>query len=304
MKAIACADLHLSDKAPSSRNADYPEQCLEKFSQIFEAAVDNDCPYIVVAGDFFDKPIVSLEFLNKVIKIRTHFSKIKLVTIPGQHDMKYHQLGTLNKTAYGILKEAGLIIHMDVGNWHNGIVGLPWETELSEKDMQTDMDILLVHRMVTESGPLFEGQTDWISGKGLLEQYPRTKFIISGDNHKPHIVKDRSRCGGININCGSMMRKSKDQMNYKPCMYCIDTDTGEYEMIPFVIEDNVWDMVKIELDERKQDSKKELQAFLDSLDSGSTRPDFESILEEFIESRKPSKAVRDIIDAELAGTCK
>src|SRR6056297_1273436 len=105
---IACADLHISDKSPSKRTKEYPEQVLSKLNQILKITKKKThTNFLVIAGDFFDSPMVSYDTTRKVIKIlRKH--NVEIFCIPGQHDIRYHQIG-LQNTPLGILKQTGLV---------------------------------------------------------------------------------------------------------------------------------------------------------------------------------------------------
>lgn len=309
-KYIATADWHLSDKATKNRKADYPELGLAKVEQIFMIAEEENASGILLVGDMFDKSSVSLEYMIKVANIFRAYYDIPVISIPGNHDLKYHSMNTLMKTSYGFFYTAGLTEMLDEGlaPFNDEVFGIPWEGALA--DPEKDMPVMMVHEMVTSGGPLFPGQEGYTEALSLMKRYPNARVVLSGDNHKPHVYQNKRMPGRIQINCGSIMRKSKSEMNYKPAVWLFDTDDEEFVLgenvieIPLKIEEDVWDFTKIEMDEKLKASKDELQEFLSLLGETATKPDFESVLAEVVHESGLNENVLNIINDIMAKVTK
>jgi DNA repair exonuclease SbcCD nuclease subunit len=295
MKIIACADLHITNKRPKSRKDDYYQTALRKFKDILEMAHGS---VLVIAGDFFDKHNVPYQVTRDIVDILLdHVGPI--LVVPGQHDLRYHVKG-LSNTPLGILEAAGLvtILRSDKIEIVDGVsfVGAGWD-DFPDKD--ENCNVMVAHRMVTLNGPLFPGHEDYTTAGEFLKEYPGIDIIISGDNHKPHVWDNMS--GQVQVNCGSMLRKSKDQIDFKPRVF--EIRTGERTVAPIYldIEKDVFNMDEIEREEERdlirQEAEESIQKFIGSLNvDDSEKPNFENVLRKVIQKVKPKKTVVQVID--------
>jgi len=296
MKIIVAADLHIRSKNPISRKGDYFSQVLTKFREILQIT-ENNSGLLFVAGDFFDSAKAPYYVVKKIIEIIKKYD-VDIYVVPGQHDLLFH-VGGLDNTPLGILQAAGVIkiLSSTMKTKYYGIsfIGSGWNDEPQE-----EADILITHRMITYKGELWPGQKDFSTAAAIMRKYPWAKVIVSGDNHLPHIVTGEGR---YQINCGSMMRSSKDQIDFKPGVYLIDTKGWKFDRIHLHIEDpdDVFDFSKITIEEMKKEAKKEAEAkiskFINSLPkTDQERPNFKRILSSVIEQADPSKAVKELIN--------
>ena len=151
--------------------------------------------------------------------------------------------------------------------------------------------------MVVEDGPLWPGQKDFTSA-GYLLKGTKFKYIISGDNHLPFVVKKKGR---YVINCGSLMRSASDQLEHRPRIYLIDTTENSVTpiYIPIKPSSKVFDLHKIKANKEKKENKK-LDQFIDSLTlEEKSKPNFTNVLNSVIKQAKPKKKVKDIINLML-----
>jgi len=281
MKFIACADIHLSDKCPKSRKGNYFKQILVKFEYILKRTQKTDSKLLVIAGDFFDTTKAKYKVTNKI-----------------QHDLNYHVSG-LDNTPLGILETAGAIsiLNNKTTITIGGVtfIGAGWNEKPKEQ-----ADVLVIHRMIVKKGELWAGQTNYSTAHAILRKYPWAKCIISGDNHLPHSLRTKNK---LQINCGSMVRSTKAQINYQPRCWIIDTEKWETKPIKIkcLASDDVFDMNQIEIDETKDDAKREAEekiaAFIDTLpNTEKEKPNYKSILSNVIDQTKPKKNVMNIIN--------
>jgi hypothetical protein len=100
-----------------------------------------------------------------------------------------------------------------------------------------------------------------------------------------------------------MMRSNKSQINFKPRVYEIDTDTWTTKPIYLKIEkpEDVFDFEKIELEEIKKeikdDAQEKISAFIATLPQNTQeKPNFSNVLQSIIKETKPTKNVTEIIN--------
>lgn len=300
---VASADLHIHSKVPENRKGDYFNQVINKFSWLVANTIRySPIELLVVAGDFFDSPSVPYKVTKKVLAIIKD-SNIKIMVVPGQHDLRYH-VGGLDNTPLGILEESDQIEILTPKmskTTFGGVsfVGAGWNEEPEE-----EADVLVMHRMITKKGELWPGQTNYSSAHAILRKYPWAKCIISGDNHTPHTLRVKDDCGGhrLQINCGSLVRSTKSQIDYQPRAHLVDISDWSTKMIkiPCLPSDEVFDFDKIAIKELKEEAKKKAELkiaeFIETLPKNSKeKPNFKTILNDVVAQAKPKKSVRAII---------
>ena len=301
MEFIASADLHICDNLPQNRkDKDYLDTCLNKFKNIMEITNETDSKLLVLAGDIFDSAKVKYLVLNAVLDIIYQYPRIKILAIPGQHDCRYH-MGSLLDTPMGILQTTGVfhILNDNLVTINNiSFVGTGWNEEI---DPEIKADVLVTHQMVTYKGELWPGQTNYSTAHAILRKYKKINVIISGDNHLPHLVESEGR---LQINCGSMLRKSKDQIEFLPRVWSVDTEYWTTSPIFLKIKpaEDVFDLDKIELEEITDIAKKEadekIKAFIQTLpETEKERPNFKLILQSVVKQTNPSEEVVKIINS-------
>ncbi len=297
----AISDLHFSDKKPKYRkDLAYLATCFSKLEIILDFTVQSGAKVLVIAGDIFDYPTVPRHVVTDMqIMLANH--DVRILVIPGQHDLRYHAKGIKN-TPLGNVVSSGLMELLSAEHpiVIDGVrfVGQGWEEKVS-----CEGDVLVTHQMVTKKGPLWPGQSDFISAPGILNQHKDFKCVISGDNHKPHFFQPPSQPDRLQINCGSIMRSSKDQVDYKPSIWLIDTSDYSFRSDELYIQDakEVFDFPKMALDETKEIARKEAQekidAFVDSFDQKEgEKTDFKTVVKRVMDDTKPNKAVVNIIN--------
>jgi len=297
MKFIATADLHLTEKQPANRKDNYPEVLLDKFDWICAYTQQSGAKALLVAGDFFDRPDVPYWITRRVLESIDKY-QITVIAIPGQHDLRYHVKG-LENTPLGMLEQCGIIILS--GNGINGcpykIRGLGWDEKFS-KPIKEQQDILLTHEMVLPSKEgLFPGHEGFETKRGIMKKYPEFNIIISGDNHNPHVWRNKK--GQIQLNCGSICRKNKDQVDYKPSIWEIEIKNKQYRYtevpIPIQPPADVFDFDRIEKEEHRQELKQYINEFIESLNTNTNTPDFKDNLNAVINEINPRDSVKSII---------
>lgn len=290
---IATADIHITKQRPEKRKDNYLKTVLNKLEQIIQITKEQThTNLLVVAGDFFDSPTVPYDVTRQVIKlIKKH--NIEILTVPGQHDLRYHQTG-LNNTPLGILTETGLVSTTNRTEFDMSLAG--WNEEPKK-----EAEILLIHKMVTEEFGLFPGH-DYTNAKQILKDYPWARLIISGDNHRPHLVEHKNR---IQLNCGSVVRKRKDQIDYEPAVWGVKLGSIiGIKRFPLKIKPakEVYDFSKIEKEENQEEIKNEAKKLIDKVihdlgyDFSPENNSPKTVVQQIVNKINPTKQVKNKIN--------
>jgi len=292
----ACADLHLTESTPTNRKDDYLKTQLRKFEFILKMtrkkSTDN---LLCIAGDLFDKPKASYEFLSILISLIKKY-KTKIYYIPGQHDLRYHN-PDIHNIPIKVLESARCLHRLTgVPKKINSVsfLGSGWNDSNQILYTEKGTTVYVTHTMVINNKLLFPGQSDYTTAKQIIKDY-ENDFIITGDNHKEHIVKYNGR---FNINCGCMLRNKKDMVNHQPYLWVINTDKKKVKRLKIPIQppEEVFDFGKIELEEQRKKNKIEMDALILSIKDNSQKPNFIKIMEKVLKNNKPNKNVVQIIN--------
>ena len=230
MKYICSADWHLRSTNPVSRLDDYSETILRKIGFIVECANQYNAA-MLVAGDLLHNTkvsTVSYEAINRLSALLKQCTK-GVYAVPGQHDLLNHN-EDITKSPYGTLVDSGAIINIAVnpalkqGTIVENIYGCGWgymDFTDNEHMHNSSADIVLLHFCVTPGDPPFFLAEQAKKSSDVASYFNSYMFIIAGDYHIAHKYKHKNT---LLINCGSVGRSNKDQMNHKPACYLIDTD--------------------------------------------------------------------------------
>lgn len=215
--AVIISDLHLSLLRPACRaDDDWLAVQARYLKQVTDYVGEWDVP-VLCCGDVFDRWNPNPELIGFAIRNLPP----KMISIPGQHDLPYHQIDQMHRSGYGVLKEAGSIIDASGGSPIRlddfFLMGFGWEEEPISYDM-IKRKIAIVHRYLWTDGASYPGaDVKKKVGKSteLLEKnYARVFF---GDNHQPFTYKNI-------VNCGTFIRRKSDEIPLQPSMYVLMED--------------------------------------------------------------------------------
>lgn len=226
---IVVGDPHLSQIPPLARAAEKSwydamrrtliEIRLLQEKYRFSKRHNGECA-VLCPGDIFHHWKSPPELINFAIEhIHSWF------TIPGQHDLPFHNLEEIEKSAYWTLCKSGAITdlsnssetwRLSVRGYRFRIHGHAWGVPirpLSEKTKDC-FDVALIHKYASVGE-----KTEYVGAPkegrvfSFMENLKEYNVVIFGDNHIPW---DFRLDGTTFWNCGSLMRRTSDQLNYKP----------------------------------------------------------------------------------------
>ena len=288
MILILLGDPHIRSSNPENRIDDYKKSLFNKLEFIFKDAytIEHNVT-VLIPGDIFDNPVQSNATLSEVVSL-LKFYRFDYHVIWGQHDLKFRNKGN---TALDVLIAGKIVQNSKLTELSKSVFlySCSYDEEIPEITTE-GFNILLIHKMIVEE-KLWEGQVEYTWANTILRQ---TKYglIVAGDNHNSFIVEHKNR---LLVNCGSLMRVRKDQINHKPMFVLYDTDTRKYQKvyIPIKPAEEVFDMKALE---REKEKDEKLSAYVEGLKEGcEIGLDFKANLFAAIKVNKVDKSVETII---------
>jgi DNA repair exonuclease SbcCD nuclease subunit len=251
---LLIGDLHIGDLHPECRTDNYLDSLLRKLQFIDNLHANVHC----YAGDIVDHWKQSPEVINRVLST-LRFGRKRFV-IPGQHDLPNHNPELIGKSAFQTFVEAGQFqvlgetpVNFAGIDFYGAGWGSPWPNPRKGYSM------LLTHieTWLTAYRP---GEAD---GHALnLLKKSKFNLILTGDNHQTFTAEHEGR---HLINCGSLMRKTADQITHRPVVYQVNLDPLQINPVYVPIEEGV--VVRSHI-EKKDEHEKRLTAFVSKLKEG------------------------------------
>ena len=111
---VTAADFHFCDNPPASRLDDYTESLFDKLDQIYDLCSKIKAKFLLIPGDLFHVKTASKNshrLTQRLIKAFRRFQEDKchVVSIPGNHDLSFSSIESLEKQPLGVLVTAGVI---------------------------------------------------------------------------------------------------------------------------------------------------------------------------------------------------
>lgn len=122
-----------------------------------------------------------------------------------------------------------------------------------------------------------------------MQMFPHAKTIVTGDNHKPFVVRHKGR---VLVNCGSMMRTTVDQADYQPVFWLWTMQRNRLQQVRIEV-----DHAAVTEDEKvMQQSESSFTSFLREVeDVESLGVSFEDNMKQFIQSTPQPQGVSRLI---------
>jgi len=264
--------------------------------------LNNDCP-VLCAGDIFHRWNSPPELINFAIEnLPDNF-----YAIPGQHDLPLHNYDDIKRSAYWTLVKSGNINYMhpdtptktedDTKKQSMISFGYPYGHKIKSVKHRTDDYILiaLIHEYCWIKGTSYPNAPKEnmlrLQGKNIINnRHLGYDVIVYGDNH----IDFSTKIGKTEIwNCGSLMRRNADQLEYAPKVgllladgsitpHYLDTSQDKYLDLQSASSGNVNDL--------------DMKAFIVELEKlGDTKLDFTEAMKQYLQKNKIAKPVQNII---------
>lgn len=292
--AILCSDIHLSHRPPIARSAepDWYAAMARPLKELKDLSkTDDGCVPIICAGDVFDKWNSSPELINFALE---HLPE--MYAIPGQHDLPYHGMEEIKKSAFWTLMEANKIRSLRSVVVANGVfaLGFPWGADLRSPKREND-DMLwmaVAHQYVWTTDDHYVGADpsgQVLSVRKKLQGYDVALF---GDNHKGFLLKEKGK--PTIFNAGTLMRRTSAERDYRPMVGLLHEDGTVKKHHLDTSQDKFLD--DRALSEAAEESLMHLEGFLDGLKGlGESGLDFERAIETALAGCDASNSVRRVI---------
>jgi DNA repair exonuclease SbcCD nuclease subunit len=306
--AILLADIHLSLKAPVWRSAE--EDWLSAQTRVLKEirSLRNEhenCP-IICAGDIFDRSRKVADGWNasaELINFALNELPDNIYAIPGQHDLPDHQYADIERSAYWTLVEAGKIKNILPGDARIvdnklALYGFPPGYAI-EKPYQhhawikCGIVIAVVHDYIWITGHSYPDapKEKKIGSNSFYPKWSGYDVVVYGDNHKGF---NRKIGGTIVYNCGTLMRRKSDEINYKPRVGLLMEDKSVVTHFLDTSADKYIDRASLS---KAKDSSLDTKEFFDELEKlGNTALDFKDAMKEFLHRHNTADPVKRIIN--------
>jgi len=264
-------------------------------AEIGAMALYHGCP-IIYAGDVFDRWNAGPEVIN--------FALANLPSgwaIPGQHDLPNHNYDEIKRSAYWTLVEAGLLKNLEpYSSWKDGCVmmtGFPWGFPLTSypDDFRDDgeISIAVAHSFIWTPGTGYEGAPIERMVGGYRKVLAGYDVAVFGDNHKGFIVQCGE--GPWVINCGTLMRRTRDERNYQPSVGLLHEDGTVTRHFLDVSEDRFVELTEAE--ETVEEALLDMTEFVSGLKalSAGDALDFRRAISRFLDKNEVSSRVRELV---------
>lgn len=289
--AVLCSDLHIRADVPECRTDDFLQAQEKKLKFIFDLCREYDCP-LYIGGDIGHRSQWPNWLLEKFISIA---SGIQVYACLGQHDLPSHSTDLISKSAVGVLSAAGII---DISEDYCEIRIFHYGQKIKNSGPHAFPYIALSHQLIIQDKEDWPGQ-EAVKGISLLKKHPVYKLILTGDNHKPFVIRYDGR---LLVNPGSMMRTTADQIDHKPRVYLWNQEQNDVIPIYLPIEEDVIDRSHIDIKKHNDDIAKRIEAFIEKMKSNDDFDiSFEDNLKVFFRKNRVRKAVKEKIEEMING---
>lgn len=239
MRIAATADIHLTNfsQDPVDKKSSLPERLSSLDNSLrfmFDYCRKEEINTVVIAGDLFhNKGVIYVESLNVFLDILSDYADIKVILIPGNHDLTSKSVD--GKSAIRALKYHPNLEYINKP-WNelfntpeeNNILFIPYNNKMIEQIKKGKADILISHFGLNE-GVLNSGISVVadIAMKDLIGKY---KLVILGHYHAAQEIHK----GTTSLYyCGSPIQLDWGEANEEKRFLVFDNKTLDVESIPF-----------------------------------------------------------------------
>jgi DNA repair exonuclease SbcCD nuclease subunit len=191
---------------------------------------------IFAAGDIFHRYNPPAELINFALKELPD----NIYAIPGQHDLPFHNIQDIHKSAYWTLVEAGKIhnvspeypVRIELPVAVIRLQGFPFGVPITPHQSYDlpAIDVAIIHEYCWQNTAAYPGAPESTHAKEHRKNAQNYDILVFGDNHIPH--EDFSSKQAV-FNCGGFYRRTVDEIEYRPSVGILYSDkTIKREYIP------------------------------------------------------------------------
>jgi hypothetical protein len=172
------------------------------------------------------------------------------------------------------------------------IYGFPFGHQtLPPKNSKNNTCIAVAHQYVWVEGSKYETASPEQSIAKLEKNFKDYAIAVFGDNHQGFLTKTKD---GVSVfNCGSLMKRHSDQIDYKPQIGLL-FDNGEIE--PYYLDTSKDVYIKCITSAEEKDISESIKTFikvLEALDSNDLN--FSDAIDMYMKNNKVKSEVKNII---------
>lgn len=300
---LSCSDLHLSHTPPIARSCEKNWYGVMEWQLLQLQRLKEKCRApIIYAGDIFNVPDNPAELVNFAINNLPNG-----LSIPGQHDLPFHNYKDIQKSSYWTLVEAGNLINLEpycprvIGYKDFCVVGFPWMMELRPwKDISKQQllpekmtKVAVIHKYCWKKEHKYKDAPDQFNYRNQVSSLDGFDVSLWGDNHDPWFS---TKTKPIMINNGCFIRRKLDELKYRPRVGIIHK-RGEVEF--HYLDTSEEKFIENKTDQSSVIESKflaETEQFVEKLkEINTTGINFISTVERFLQDNIVSGGVRDVI---------
>jgi len=277
-KFLYVGDLHLRGTNPRNRIGSYREDVKAKIAEVFQLAADHAVDAILLPGDIWDSPEVTLGVMFDFAALLEH-TPVPIYTTIGNHDVYGYNLETYWRTSLRLLEKLVPRFHVIYKPEDSIRYGESTQITFEPYSAQIDINqhgyspqgdlanfpgikIHVAHGMLLDHKPPFDRYT-------MVQDVPtQADVILTGHEHTGYGVIKR-KDGKIFCNPGALMRikASHAEINRRPQVALVTVDQGkaDVKLIPLKCAkpgDEVLDRSAIDAEEKRQYAMEQFSALI------------------------------------------
>ena len=297
--AILLADIHLQELPPMLRctEPDWYEAMARPLAEVKALAAKYECP-VLCAGDVFDHWRATPKLINFAIEHLPH-----MYAIPGQHDLPYHNLKEINRSAYRTLMHADIIHNVDAAQHilslsNLAVYGYPFGTKIQGRDSSASPDyirVAMMHEYTWKKGygyPTAPKNSRITKARQHVNQqkYNGYDVVVIGDNHRGF----QTSVGNTTLfNCGSLMQRHRNELKYEPQVGLL---TVNGDIIPHKLNTKHDKYLDVSADKVVEGVTMDMAKFFESLQQlDEVGLDFSLTVKHYLKTHDVAKSVKNIL---------
>lgn len=322
MKLLYTGDWHLRGNNPRNRIDDYPAAAIEKLGEVFKLAETNDVDFILMPGDVWDRPEVSIAVLLTYAEVLRR-SPVPIYATIGNHDIYGYNTGSYGRSSlkllemlveqFHVISDSGVATNLSKqagkgGKYPVYLTATPYSRLMDidgygySPDIELGDDVISVHiahGMLLDHKPPFDRYSD-------LYKVPTTAdIVLTGHDHLGYGIYKRAD-GVTFCNPGSLLRISASvkeiERKVQVALITLNTVTADksIELIPLQCAkpgDEVLDRSTIEEAKERQYAMDAFSTLIQSHTGGKVLMDVNQIIETIAAEEHVDQ---DVVKAALA----